>query len=308
MTAEKVKVLYISGRGRSGSTILDNILSQVDGFFSAGELYYLRNRGLIEKRLCGCGEHVVDCEQWRKILADAYGSDTSVDEIVRLLRNYPDKYHIPYFLMPHRKEVVGTFFDNYLPQIERLYQGIQSATGCRVIVDSSKFPPYGYALELVPSIELYVIHLVRDSRAVAYSWLRKKRQLDKKDNSYLPQESPVYSASLWNLMNFLTEAFWRKVGKRYIFIRYEDFIKQPRETVAQILRTMGEERDELPFHGERQVQLGVSHTVSGNPSRFKSGLVELRDDNEWKNKMRPADRKVVTALTWPLLLKYGYGI
>jgi len=35
------RVLYIAGWGRSGSTILDNVLGQVDGFFSAGELMFL---------------------------------------------------------------------------------------------------------------------------------------------------------------------------------------------------------------------------------------------------------------------------
>jgi hypothetical protein len=34
--------------------------------------------------------------------------------------------------------------------------------------------------------------------------------------------------------------------------------------------------------------------------------IELRPDEEWKVKMRGADKNVVTALTAPLLLKYGY--
>ena len=38
MSGERVKVLYIAGSGRSGSTILDRILGQLDGFFSVGEL------------------------------------------------------------------------------------------------------------------------------------------------------------------------------------------------------------------------------------------------------------------------------
>jgi len=32
------KVLFITGRGRSGSTILDNLLGQLDGFFSLGQV------------------------------------------------------------------------------------------------------------------------------------------------------------------------------------------------------------------------------------------------------------------------------
>ena len=58
-------------------------------------------------------------------------------------------------------------------------------------------------------------------------------------------------------------------------------------------------------HG-REISLSLDHTVSGNPGRFRKGTIELRADEEWKAKMRGADKNVVTALTAPLLLKYGY--
>ena len=38
MREKKVKVLFIAGNGRSGSTILDVILGQLEGFFAVGEL------------------------------------------------------------------------------------------------------------------------------------------------------------------------------------------------------------------------------------------------------------------------------
>jgi hypothetical protein len=55
-----------------------------------------------------------------------------------------------------------------------------------------------------------------------------------------------------------------------------------------------------------EVSLSVDHTVSGDPSRFRKGKIELRPDEEWKVKMRGADKNVVTTLTAPLLLNYGY--
>jgi hypothetical protein len=68
MLSDRVKVLYIAGSGRSGSTILDNTLGQIDGFFSVGELRYIWERGLIEDRLCGCGERVHQCPFWAAAL------------------------------------------------------------------------------------------------------------------------------------------------------------------------------------------------------------------------------------------------
>src|SRR5205085_6371000 len=69
MKSGPVKVLFIMGWTRSGSTILDNVLGELDGFFSAGELHYLWERGLLENRLCGCGRVVPSCEIWSAVLA-----------------------------------------------------------------------------------------------------------------------------------------------------------------------------------------------------------------------------------------------
>lgn len=141
--SDKIKVLFIAGRGRSGSTILDNILGQIDGFFSAGELRYLRNRSLIENRFCGCGNSFRKCKLWSEILGKAFmgNGQPDVQMIINLLRNYPQKWHIPLFLVPWRKLLVRLFFRRYLINIEKLYRGIYLTTKCRVIVDSSKFPP-----------------------------------------------------------------------------------------------------------------------------------------------------------------------
>jgi hypothetical protein len=63
-----IRILYIAGAGRSGSTLLANILGQVEGFFTAGELISIWERGLIQDRFCGCGVPFHDCEVWTGIL------------------------------------------------------------------------------------------------------------------------------------------------------------------------------------------------------------------------------------------------
>jgi hypothetical protein len=46
----------------------------------------------------------------------------------------------------------------------------------------------------------------------------------------------------------------------------------------------------------------------GNPMRLETGHVQLRLDEAWRTDMRVMDRATVTALTWPLLLRYGYRL
>ena len=74
MTDEKTTVLFIAGSSRSGSTLLSNILGQVEGFCAVGELAQIWQRGLIEDRLCGCGVRFNQCALWREVLDQTFGS------------------------------------------------------------------------------------------------------------------------------------------------------------------------------------------------------------------------------------------
>jgi hypothetical protein len=86
----------------------------------------------------------------------------------------------------------------------------------------------------------------------------------------------------------------------------KDLIARPREWLDRILRMVAGRPVELPLIDERTIDLRPSHSVKGNPDRLRTGPVELRLDDEWKTRMGPADRRVVTTLTWPLLMRYGY--
>jgi hypothetical protein len=53
-------------------------------------------------------------------------------------------------------------------------------------------------------------------------------------------------------------------------------------------------------------ELGVHHTASGNPMRFSTGRIAIRPDDAWREAMPRTQRRAVTALTLPLLARYGY--
>lgn len=305
---EKVKVLYIAGFGRSGSTILDNLLNQVDGFFSAGELCYMWDHNLPESGLCGCGRPLEECEVWGRVLADGDVAGIDAREMARIERGGVRTRHLPLALVPRGQGVLASRLAGYAANLERMYRTIQRTTGARVIVDSSKNPLYGRVLGTIPSIDLYVVHLVRDPRAAAYSWLRKKLQPDRGEFGYMDQHAPAKSSVLWTLWNGASEAFWGRVPGRYLALRYEDFVADPRGALDRVLRLVGEGNRTLPFVAGSSVELGVSHTVAGNPNRFKTGEIELRLDDEWKGRMRLRDRALVTLLTLPLLKRCGYPI
>jgi hypothetical protein len=308
--ARPVKVLYVAGLGRSGSTILANALGQIEGFFSGGELNFIWKHTLIENRLCGCGRPARECPFWGPVFEEEFGgqSEALAREMMRLQYSGARTRHIPMMLTEGGRRKIRARLGEFLDNTGRLYESIQSVAGSRVIVDTSKEPAYGYALGMVPGIDLRVLHLVRDPRAAAYSWAKKKRQPDSTEREFMHRKTPTQSAVLWDAWNAAIEALWRRMPASYLRLRYEDFIADPRRSFGEILNLTDEKDAELPLVGERDVKLGISHTVSGNPNRFDTGTVELRQDRAWQEQMKSRDRALVTALTLPLLARYHYSV
>ncbi len=310
MPEDKIKVLYIAGFGRSGSTILGNILGEVEGLFHGGELNFIWEHNLLENRLCGCGAPFDECEVWGSVLKRAFGGMDEVDahEMVRLLTLATRTRHIPLMFFSRGRRMLASRLGKYVVHLQKLYQAVQAITDSQVIVDSSKLPTYGHVLGMTPGIDLYVVHLVRDARAVAYSWLRKKPQPDIDRLAYVHRMNTVESSLLWDVWNASAEALWRGSSGRYVRLHYEDFVEEPQRALKNILAMLHEDSRELTFMDDRGVELEVSHTVSGNPNRFQTGMVQLRPDDEWVYRMRPRDKTLVTLLTLPLLARYGYPV
>ncbi len=298
-----MKVLYIAGSGRSGSTILDNILGQFDGFVSVGEVRFLWERGMVEDRRCACGQPFSSCPFWCEVLDRAFAdAPASPQRMMELLQRGTRARQIPSMLGGRRRQArfIGRLEE--LPEVlGALYGAIAATSGASVVVDSSKLPTYGRVLGSVPGVELFPVHLVRDPRAAAYSW-RRKRPLPDKDGAYMQQQGVVRSSTLWTIWNTTPRMFWPDSEP----VRYEDFIRRPRATVEAIVARVGERPHDGPFASDTDVDLAPTHGVAGNPSRFVTGRVSLKADEEWRQKMKPSDRRVVTAMTWPLLSRYGY--
>lgn len=304
-----IDVLYIAGSGRSGSTLLDMILGQVDGFVGTGEMRYLWQRGILDDRLCGCGERFGVCPHWTAVL-DAAGIVDRHREASRMLELQQQGMrvrHVPAMLYNRRDPGARLArLDGYGDSLGRLYRALAEVSGAQVIVDSSKLPAYGFLLSGVPGIHIHIVHLVRDPRATAYSWLRKKVQPDRPAFGYMEPQSVVRSAVLWATWNTSARLFWEGSGLPYLLVRYEDFVESPSASMQRILEMVGCAGHSLPFADESTVHLGRNHTVAGNPNRLQTGMMKIRGDDEWKARMRPRDRRVVTMLTAPALRRFGY--
>jgi hypothetical protein len=316
-----MKVLYIGGFGRSGSTLVERILGQLPGFCSSGEVVFLWQRGLIDGQLCGCGTPVPECDFWSRVGKTAFGGWDQIDahEMLALQKRVDRNRYIPSMVAPKLRPAAQADMDRYTEVLSKLYRAIGEVSGARVVIDASKHASTAFLLRRVPGIDLRVVHLVRDSRGVAYSWTKEVKKPEVTgDDAFMPVYSPSSSGRQWLAYNLLFDALG--VVDKTMILRYEALMAQPREGLERILAHAGEPAgpDAFSFLGETPggpgvspgtgwVELGCDHTVAGNPMRFHQGRLDLRLDQAWTTKLPERDRKVVTAITWPLQLRYGYS-
>ena len=306
-------VLYVGGTGRSGSTVLANLLGEVTGYVSVGEVRFLWERGIVEDRLCGCGRRFSQCDFWVEVLDRAFGDDrpAAQDLHVRLY----DKTRLrslPAFVLRGVDDALPDSASGSPADLSdvlaRLYAAIAAVAGATVVVDSSKLPTYAATLARVPGLDVRILHLVRDPRAAAFSWLRQKEQPDRVTPGYMEQRGVLKSAGLWTSWNGALELMWRgRRSKAYHRLAYEDFVASPRSELGSIVSWMGSGSEhERCFTGENTVRLGVHHTVAGNPARLDRGDVSLTLDDEWVEELSRGDQRLVRLGTLPLLHRYGY--
>lgn len=306
-----VKILYIAAWGRSGTTILDNILGQQPGFFSSGEIHNLWQRGLHDLRDCGCGDRLVDCRVWRDVFDHGFGGIDRVDAAMAIKGQRSIRTRHARRVLRAASEGRASEY-SYASFLDRLYRGIADSTGARVIVDSSKFPVDGILASGLDGYETYVLHVTRDPRAVANSWQRRKSVGDKtKGQGLLPRVGLVRSTVTWQRYNHVISTHDRAAvgANRYLRIKYEDWTADPQAVLEEVLGLVGEsDQGVQALRDVRTVDLRPTHTAGGNPDRFRSGAVPIRIDDAWRSDLSATKRAVVTASAVPMLTRMGYAV
>lgn len=307
----RVRVLYLAGSGRSGSTVVSNILGQLPRTFAAGELRYLWQRGVEQDHLCGCGEPFSACPVWTAVMQRVRAADGSAPDeaaIGRRLRTRLRLARLPGAIARGalgRRALAAHADDEVIAQV---YRAIASEADADLIIDGSKLPPYGLLLRQQPGIELFVLHLVRDPRATAFSWLRRKPTRDTAEGAAMQRQETWKSSLLWTVWNLTVVRFWKDDGPQVCRVRYEDFVADPVGQLSRVATMVGADPDRLPFVGPDRVQLAPTHSVAGNPNRHDTGVVRLRADDQWRTDMTRWDRAVVTLVTAPGLRRFGYPL
>jgi hypothetical protein len=299
-------VLYIGGWGRSGSTLLSHLLGELDGMVSVGELRYVWQAGPAANELCGCGRQFADCEFWQAVGREAFGGweHVDVEEVLELEADVLRHRNIPLLALPRLFPAHAAKVGRYAELTGRLYEAILTVSGAHTVVDSTKNPPYAYFLRRAPGVRLRVLHLVRDSRGVVHSWMKKvERPEITGDAAYFEEFSPWKAGIRWMQCNLAFDVL--RLRTPTVRMRYEALAAEPAAEVARAMRKLGENVDVSSLTGG-SVEVSGQHSVRGNPMRFAHGRQRVKADEAWRRDMALPVRRTVLALTWPLLWRYGY--
>src|SRR5208282_2075779 len=184
---EGSRVVFIAGDGRSGGTLLGQILNGLSDSVYVGELRNIWHEAFEQNEPCGCGERFRHCEFWRAVVEKAFGSFERVDARAMLNMHWSvaRERYTPMLMLLNRvpAELLGSKLPHsYENALSRLYRAVCEVAGKSVVVDSSREASQALVLARIPSIDLRILHIVRDSRAVAFSNSRRKPQF-RSDNA-----------------------------------------------------------------------------------------------------------------------------
>lgn len=310
---EPVRVLYLGGLGRSGTTLLERVVGELPGAVPLGEIVHLWRRDLRDGERCGCGEPFLACPFWTAVGERAFGGwhEVDVDRVVALALTVDRTRFVPGLALKQWTDRHWGELREYTDYYVRLYRAVQAETGAAVVIDSSKHASLAYCLSHNAEIDLRVLHVVRDSRGVAYSWTKHVDRPETDGADEMTRFSPGRTALLWNAHNAAFSVLEPRNDRVQVMrLQYEHFVADPVDITRAVARFAGLQLGpgDLDFLGPDTVALGRCHSAAGNPMRFLTGQLTIRHDDAWRQALPPAQRRLVSTLTAPFLVAYGYSL
>lgn len=281
-------IIYISGSGRSGSTLLERIIHSSLGVSALGEFHCLWR--LHESDIsCSCGSPFTADSFWQPVLRKA-GIDAKTLAELRVLENRVCRTS---FIASHRFDI-GLLSKN--PDVKRfldiqfeIFEAIAVASGSTVLVDSSKAGPRAWLMACHPMVR--IIHLYRDPADVILSW--RSTKFDPGMGKEMKRMSVASAAIDWWKVEYLVN----RLGSRTPVTRidYSRFCADPKS----ILNIIGTKLALYPPLAPAWID-AISirskdnyHSLNGNPDRFDTGPIRIsKREADW-SKVTKGERHVI---------------
>jgi hypothetical protein len=323
---QRIRLIYILAASHSGSTLLAMLLGTHPEIITVGELK-LTSLGNVEQYLCSCKKQIKKCPFWSDVVQEMARRGYRFD-----FSNLGTDFHsemssyVKWLLRPlHRGPILEWARDSALtfsptwrarfPRIQELnsvlIESICNLTGKKVIVDSSKV---GLRLKFLlrnPALDVKVIRLIRDGRAVAMTYTDPAGFADASDPDLRgggmggDRESDrltmVRAAREWKRSNEEAEAVLKNLDpSQWIEVCYETLCAETDITLRKLFKFIGVNPDHklISFRN-------TSHHIVGNGMRLDS-TDEIKLDERWRESLTKSELEAFNLVAGKLNHRLGY--
>jgi len=322
------QLVYILAASHSGSTLLSMLLGSHPQIATVGEIKLSASAmGEINRYRCSCGELIQECKFWWKVKKGmaSRGFDFDIADAGTDYRAVKSRY--AYWLLGplHRGRLLESVRDaalgvcptwrKHLSEIHRrnaaLISTVSEIRKADVIVDSSKIAMRLKYLLRNPKLDVKVIRLVRDGRAVSLTYMDPAVFADAKDqnrrggggggNRENERLSMTQAAYQWRRCNEEAEHILRRLDKsRWSEVRYEELCKDTDNMLDRVFEFLGLDPQKRIKHFR-----SVEHHIVGNGMRLDS-TSEIKLDERWRKILTTQDLEIFDSTAGKMNLKYGY--
>lgn len=303
-----MKVVYLVGNGRSGTTLMSALLGADPTFINVGEVSSA-HVSLSEDLHCSCGNPISRCNMWSSIIKSYVKKtgDDCISRYRRLNRLYEHNIGEVWNLSIRRN------FSDYQSLNIKMLDTISKQTGASTIVDSSKLWARAVLLSRCNRTNMRFIQFVRDPRGIVWSLIpRKDRQKKSKFGiDYFSNSRLMWKLSSWISQNVITQTL-HTCGwiNPLIRVRIEDVLSNQEKCVKNLCDYAGAEFAQVYSNTNAFDSVNVGHIFSGNPSISSRASISLGGRStieEWRGKFTTALDRLIMTYTYPVSYSFGYS-
>lgn len=263
-SSPKITLIYIIGRGHSGSTLLDLLLGNHSDVIGLGELKWISNEKRADmdflENKCTCGAPAVSkCHFWQ-----------SVDDRLQ------EEFGLTLASIDVEAACDKTFV---LHNLSLLY-AVQSISRKTYLVDSSKTAHRLFRLKsLCSSIDIRPVYIFRDAYGTTYSHIKRGRSVRK--------WAKKYARSTDRILQVLAD-------QPFHLVEYRKLSSAPFETLRAIMNYL----DLEPQSEQLTLRTRLHHNIGGNNMRFNNSI-RIAPDEEWRKELTSMQKFIIFLYTNP---------
>lgn len=281
---EKIKLIAILGTDRSGSTLLDKIISSNPGIFSVGEIhrfinYYQNNYS------CTCGKQFYECEFWKAVLMRLDKKKFNPHLIAIL--GWRKRVRILFMNLFRGEKGLLRKHLSYSESYAHLLGAVKEVSGAEYLVDSCKDMVRITLLHLSGFFNIFPVYITRPLQDYIVSVRKPQMKLNHNRKS-----GPVKASLRWTFRNIETTWLIRSYYPNHVQVSYRSLVECPERVIDAIAKKTGIFLQYDPV----RIRERDYHFLGGNFMKFKEFLGVEPDEKDTSDIMDSIGYRTIASI------------